>query len=113
MLGLAGYSITEILHLLPHLLLVFSRITIPSYGAMANDEILMFLKYAFTYTLFLTFLDYTLSFTIYTDALGFGIGAVLMQQTEGQRPHVVYATRALTAAERKYSVNHSEAYAVI
>ncbi len=72
------------------------------------------LKHALTHAPVLTFPNYGLPFIICTDASGFGIGAVLMQQQEGHHPQVIaYASRVLSAAESKYSVTHLEALAVI
>ncbi len=46
--------------------------------------------------------------------LSLGIGTVLMQTEESERPHVIaYASRVLIAAESKYIVAHLEALAVV
>ncbi len=71
------------------------------------------LKHAFTHTPVLAFPDYKL-FILCTDASSFGVGAVLMQASESQRPHVIaYASRVLNSAESKYSVTHLEALAIV
>ena len=73
-----------------------------------------FLKTALTNAPILAFPDYSLPFIICTDASAKGIGAVLMQQTEPRRPHVIaYASRTLNAAESRYSVTHMEMLAVV
>ncbi len=62
----------------------------------------------------LAFPDYGLFFTVCTDASALGIGAVLMQQGDGLRLHVIaYANRTLSDGESRYSVTHLEALAVI
>ncbi len=72
------------------------------------------LKYALTNAPLLSFPDYILPFTLCTDASSLSIGAVLMQSSEAQRPHVIaYASRVLNSAESKYSVTHLEALAVV
>lgn len=72
------------------------------------------LKHALTNTPVLTFPDYGMPFTMCTDASALGIGAVLMQQLEGQHQQVIaYASRVLSPAESKYSVTHLEALAVV
>ncbi len=72
------------------------------------------LKHARTRTLILAFPDYTLPFTLCTDASALGVGAVLMQSFEGQRPHVIaYATRLLNSADSKYSVTSMERLTVV
>ncbi len=43
-----------------------------------------------------------------------GVGAVLMQASESQRPNIIaYANRVLNSAESKYSVTHLEALTVV
>ena len=60
------------------------------------------------------FPDFKLPFTLCTNTSSLGIGAVLMQTEDGQRPHIVaYASRVLSAAESRYSVTHLEALAVV
>ena len=72
------------------------------------------LKRALTTAPVLTFPDYTLPFTMCTDASALGIGAVLMQQSDGKHQQVIaYASRVLTPAESKYSVTHLESLAVV
>ncbi len=61
-----------------------------------------------------TFPDYKNPFILCTDASSLGVGDVLMQASENQRPHVIaYASRVLNSAESKYSVTHLEALAVV
>ncbi len=60
------------------------------------------------------FPEYNLPFIICTDASTMGIWAVLTQQVEPRRPHViVYASRILNAAESHYSVTHMEMVAAV
>ncbi len=48
------------------------------------------------------------------DASSSGVGAVLMQASESQRPHVIaYASRVLNSVKSKYSVTHLEALALV
>ncbi len=62
----------------------------------------------------LAFPDYKKPFILCTDASSLGVGAVLMQAFESQRPHVIsYASRVLNSAESMYSVTHLEALAVV
>ncbi len=68
------------------------------------------LKHALIHTPILAFSDYTLPFTLCTNASPLGVGAVLMQYSEGQRPH---ASRSLNSAESMYSVTYMEALAVV
>ncbi len=60
------------------------------------------------------FPDYKKPFILCTDASSLGVGAVLMQASKSQRPHVIaYASRVLNSGESKYSVTHIEALAVV
>ena len=60
------------------------------------------------------FPDFSKQFIVDTDASEDGIGGVLSQIHEDGREHViVYASRSLTKAERKYNVTRKELLAVI
>ncbi len=73
-----------------------------------------FLKHTLTHTPVLAFPDYKKPFILCTDASSLAAGAVLMQASESQRPHVIaYASSVLNSAECKYSVTHLEALAVV
>lgn len=57
--------------------------------------------------------DFQCSFILQTDASNSGLAAVLLQEKEGERRPVAYASRSLTDAEKKYSTYELEALAVL
>lgn len=57
--------------------------------------------------------DFNRRFVVQTDASNSGVSAVLLQEVEGQRQPLAYASRRLTDAEIKYSVYECEALAVL
>ena len=58
----------------------------------------------------LTYPDFNQPFIIYTDALGIGLGAVLSQQGNDGREHVIaYASRSLNQAEKITSLQTKNA----
>ncbi len=72
------------------------------------------LKHVLTHTPVLAFPDYKKPFILSTYASSLGVGAMLMQASESQRPHrIAYASRVLNSAESKYSVTHLEALGVV
>ncbi len=57
---------------------------------------------------------YSPSVVLYTSASDKGIGALLMQQDDRGKNHVIaYARRTLNTAESKHSVTHLETIAVV
>ncbi len=77
------------------------------------DKSFNIFKDVLTHAPILAFPNYSLPFTMGTDTSALGIGAVLMQTEEGNRPHVIaYPSRVLTGAEFKYSVAHLRTLAV-
>ncbi|GKT14016.1 DDE-type integrase/transposase/recombinase, partial [Aduncisulcus paluster] len=57
--------------------------------------------------------DYSLPFLLRTDASGYGVGGVLLQiDHEGRERTVRYIAKTFTEAERKWSTNEKECYAI-
>ncbi len=70
--------------------------------------------HALTHAPVLVFPNFDNTFVIFTDASGVGMGAVTMQTEGAGEQHVLaFASRALTAAEKKNSVAHLEILAVV
>ena len=61
----------------------------------------------------LTCPDYTKPLILQTDASFSGIGAVLVQNYEGEDKVIAYASRSLSQAERKYSVTEKELLSIL
>ena len=115
-LGLAGYYrafIQDFATIAAPLTRLLKK-DVPFVWTNAHQRSFEFLKTTLTNAPILAFPDYSLPFTICTDASAKGLGAVLMQQVEPRRPHVIaYASRTLNTAESRYSVTHLEALAVV
>ncbi|KAM7285215.1 uncharacterized protein ISCGN_032173 [Ixodes scapularis] len=57
--------------------------------------------------------DLNRHFVVQTDASDYGVGAVLLQEHDGQLRPVAFASRTLTPPERNYSVTEKEGLAVM
>ncbi|GFR68038.1 retrovirus-related Pol polyprotein from transposon 297 [Elysia marginata] len=57
--------------------------------------------------------DINKRFILRTDASGRGLGAALMQESDGMLFPVAYASKKLTDREQKYSVIEREAIAIV
>ena len=71
------------------------------------------LKFAITHPPVLRLPNFCLDFVVQTDASDVGIGGVLLQEEEGFRQPIAYASRKLRAAERNYSVIEKECLSVV
>ena len=61
----------------------------------------------------LTIPDFQEPFEIHTDASATGLGAVLMQNNEGNPKIIAFASRSLKPPEKNYSVTELECLAVV
>ena len=77
------------------------------------DAAFIALKKCLTTAPILAFPDYSRPFLHDTDESQEGIGAVLSQEIDGEERVIAYASRALSKAERKYSVTRKELLAVV
>ncbi len=115
-LGLAGYY-RAFVHNFASIASPFTRLLkkdVPFICHDAQRQAFESLKHDLTHTLVLAFPIYKKPLILCTDASSLGVGAVLIQASESQRPHVVsYASRVLNSAESKYPVTHLEALAVV
>lgn len=57
--------------------------------------------------------DFTEPFILEVDACEYGLGAVLTQEYEGKKFVIAYASRTLSAPERKYGATEREALAIV
>lgn len=62
------------------------------------------LKCRLTTTPVLAYPDYSRPFILDTDAIDFGIGAVLTQRDDDGHEHVAFTSRTLSKTERRYCV---------
>ena len=63
---------------------------------------------ALTTTPVLSFADFSRSFVVHIDASFEGLGAILSQETEGVLKPIAFASRKLTASEKRYPVHKLE-----
>ena len=79
-----------------------------------QEESFQLLKRKLTTTPILAYPDFEKKFRLYTDASGQALGAVLQQEGEDKKEHVIaYASKSLTKAEQNYSVTELESLAMV
>ena len=114
-LGLANYSS----RLIPH----FATLTEPLRRLTKKDVLYVFspeqktafqsLNKSMAKTGTLAYFDKMAPTKIVADTSPVGLGAVLLQEQDGQWTHVYYANRSLTQCEEKYSQTDKEALALV
>lgn len=57
--------------------------------------------------------DYSQEYEINTDACGYSVGAVLVQQQEGEERPLAFVGCTMTASERNYSISEKECLALV
>lgn len=78
-----------------------------------QERALQKLKRAITNPPILKTADFHKKFILQTDASNSGLGAVLLQECDGSRQPVAYASKALNSTEKRYSTYELECLAVI
>lgn len=71
------------------------------------------LQHCLSHAPVLAFPRFDLPFILHTDASNVGLGAVLMQEHEGNLRPIGFASRVLTSAEKNYSVTDREMLAIV
>ena len=66
------------------------------------------LKKVLTESPVLAYADYSLPYSVSVDASGFSIGAVLYQKQQGEKRVIAYASRGMTAAQKRYPTHKRE-----
>ena len=114
-MGLAGYY-RKFIEKFAHRLRPMSELLktdVPWTWGAAQDAAFQDIKQAMTTAPVLAVPDASLPYEVYTDASGFGVGAVLLQdQGKGLQP-CAYISHKLSDAERKYATHEQELLAII
>ena len=79
-----------------------------------QEEAFQLLKEKLTTAPILVYPNFEKKFRLYTDASGQALGAVLQQEGDDKKEHVIaYASKSLTKAEQNYSTTELESLAII
>ena len=114
-LGLAGYYrrfVEKFAHRVAPMSDLLKKEAAWTWGP-AQQQAFEDIKAAMTSGPVLAVADQSLPYEVYTDASGFGVGAILLQdQGKGLQP-LAYLSHKLTPAERKYATHEQELLAII
>lgn len=77
-----------------------------------HEDALKNIKDILNKRIFINIPNFEKEFILYTDASGYGIGAILMQEENGKELILEYASRSLTKEEKNYGISEKEALAI-